>query len=649
MVQRDWTWAVESTRSIGCYTRRVTTVCNSAEATARTIVEKIGKTIVLGLPIGIGKATHVADALFAMAEQDASLSLTIFTGLTLEPPQGRSELENRFLAPLVERLYADWPIPRYAEAVRQRSLPSNITVGEFYLRPGAYLGNPYVQQQYANINYSEVAGELIRMGVNVVAQLVAPSPDQADRYSLGANPEVTLDLMPHFAGQRSAGLPALLVGQVNSAMPYMYGDSELDRSSLDILLDDPSAHYPLFPLPNRSVGDGDYATAMHVASLVRDGGTLQVGIGSLSDAVAHCLRLRHNSPDIFAEVLEQLPGGTATARRRQLPVETGAFRDGLYASTELLSDALFALFVDGIVKRPASNDVDTVVHAGFFIGSNALYEGLRSLPPEQRRLIDMTRISEVNTLFGDENRKRRQRRDARFINETMMVTLLGAAVSDALEDGRVVSGVGGQFDFVSMAQSLDDAMSILMCRARRESKGKASSNIRWNYGHSTVPRHHRDIYVTEYGIAATRGRSDRDTIDQLLHIADAAFQGELIAHAKASGKVEEAYVMAKDAGNNRPEIVQSVFDKYRDAFPAYPLGTDLTRDEQVLADALGWLQSNTSGNGKKIKTAVSALFGGQADGERVEQAIAHMGLTETTGIRQAMTKRMLKLALKRTG
>ena len=625
----------------------MTTVCNNAQATARTIVEQIGKTVVLGLPIGIGKATQVADALFAMAEQDTSLSLTIFTGLTLEPPRGRSELERRFLEPLVERLYSGWPVPRYADAIRQRSLPPNITIREFYLRPGAYLGNTYVQQQYSSINYSEVAGELIRMGVNVVAQLVATSSDQPDKYSLGANPEITLDLLPYFMEQRAAGLPALLVGQMNSAMPYMYGDSEIDRESLDIVLDDPDADHPLFPLPNRSVGDGDYATAMHVASLVRDGGTLQVGIGSLSDAVAHCLKLRHNAPDIFAEVLEQLPGGTATARRRTLPIETGSFRDGLYASTELLSDALFALFVEGIVRRPASDDVDTVIHAGFFIGSNSLYEGLRNLPPEKRLLIDMTRISKVNTLFGDERRKRQQRRDARFINETMMVTLLGAAVSDALEDGQVVSGVGGQFDFVSMAQSLDDAMSILMCRARRQSKIKASSNIRWNYGHNTVPRHHRDIYITEYGIAATRGCSDRDTIDRILHIADADFHSELVAAAKAAGKLEEHYTMADDAANNRPAALRSVFDQYRADFPAYPLGTDLTNNEQVLAEALGWLKLNTANTGAKLGTVLQSLLDGHTADEREQEALARMGLAETSGFSQAIMKRMLKLALQR--
>jgi len=89
-------------------------------------------------------------------------------------------------------------VPRYVDAIRRNSLPLNVTVREFCLRPGAYLGNPYVQQQYANINYSQVAGELKHMGVNVLAQLVAVCPERPGRYWLGANPEVTLDLVPYF-------------------------------------------------------------------------------------------------------------------------------------------------------------------------------------------------------------------------------------------------------------------------------------------------------------------------------------------------------------------------------------------------------------------------------------------------------------------
>ena len=624
----------------------MTVTCQSAEETARAIVDRVGSEVVLGLPIGIGKATHVADALFELATQDSSISFTIFTGLTLEPPQGKSELEKRFLEPLVERLYTDWPVPRYVDAIRTGSLPANVRVQEFYLRPGGYLGNAYVQQEYSSINYSEVAGELMRLGVNVLAQLVAVSPDRPGRYSLGSNPEVTLDLIPYFNERRKAGLPALLVGQVNHHMPFMPGDADLNATDVDIVLDDSRYDYPLFTLPNRAVVDGDYATAMHVASLVRDGGTLQLGIGSLSDAVAHCLKLRHSSPELFAEVLEHLPGGTATKRRRHLPIELTPFRDGLYASTELLSDALFTLFDAGLIKRPADHSTATVMHAGFFIGSSALYDGLRALPEERRRLIDMTRISKVNTLFGEEAVKRAQRRDARFINETMMVTLLGAAVSDALEDGRVVSGVGGQFDFVSMAQSLDGAMSILMCRARRESGGKVSSNIRWNYGHNTVPRHHRDVFVTEYGIAATRGCSDRDTIDRLLHVAGAEFHDSLIEAPRRSGKIEHDYRMAGDADKNRPDVIASVFNQHRAHFPPYPLGTELTSDEQALAEALGWLQTNTATTGKRLRTMLRAVLNSAQSGN--EKALARMGLEKPTHFKQRLMQRLLRYALQQT-
>ena len=625
----------------------MTLTCHSAEETAKAIVARVGPDIVLGLPIGIGKATPIADALFDLAIQDSSLSLTIFTGLTLEPPRGKSDLEKRLLEPLVERLYGDWRVPRYADAIRSNSLPTNVQVREFYLRPGAYLNSPYVQQQYSSINYSEVADELKRMGVNVVAQLLATSTSHPGRYSLGSNPEITLDLVPYFAARRTAGLPALLVGQISQHMPYMLGDADVAAADIDIVLDDDDCDYPLFALPNRRVSDGDYATAMHVASLVRDGGTLQVGIGSLSDALAHCLKLRHASPDLFAEILQRLPGGTTTRRRQQLPIETGTFQKGLYASTELLSDALYALFEAGLIKRPADSSTDTVMHAGFFIGSEALYDGLRGLSDERRRLIDMTRISKVNTLFGEEQEKRAQRYDARFINETMMITLLGAAVSDALEDGRVVSGVGGQFDFISMAQTLDGAMSILMCRARRESNGKVSSNIRWNYGHNTVPRHHRDVFVTEYGIAATRGCGDRDTIDRLLHVTDGEFQNDLMTAAKRSGKLEQGYQLADDARNNLPATLTAVFNEYRSHFPPYPLGSVLSADEQNLAEALTWLQANTSSATTTTKTLLRALMSGTRRGN--ESAMARMGLDKASGLQQRITQRLLSYALQRTG
>ena len=82
----------------------------------------------------------------------------------------------------------------------------------------------------------------------------------------------------------------------------------------------------------------------------------------------------------------------------------------------------------------------------------------------------MTAVSFVNELYGDEAAKRRARVKARFINNAMMATLLGAVVSEALEDGRVVSGVGGQYNFVAQSFALEDARSIIMLRATRDAR-----------------------------------------------------------------------------------------------------------------------------------------------------------------------------------
>ena len=256
-------------------------VYQSATELADSLILSLDKKIVLGLPIGIGKAAHVVDALFERATSDPSISLTIFTGLTLATPRSETELESRFIDPLVERLYAEWPTPSYVQAVSENYVPSNIKIREFYLRPGAYIGNDFAQQNYASINYSQVVAELLELGVNTVVQLVASRAGSPGKYSLSSNPEITLDLLPQLEARRSLGQAIAMVGQVNSNLPYMFGDAELDASRFDFILDSDELHFPLFGLPNRRVTPADYATGMHVASLIPDGGTLQLGIGSI--------------------------------------------------------------------------------------------------------------------------------------------------------------------------------------------------------------------------------------------------------------------------------------------------------------------------------------------------------------------------------
>ena len=98
-------------------------------------------------------------------------------------------------------------------------------------------------------------------------------------------------------------------------------------------------------------------------------------------------------------------------------------------------------------------------------GPRAFYAALRALPESERRLFDMRGVGYINQLYGDDQQLRvAQRSHARFVNTTMMLTTLGAAVSDGLADGRVVSGVGGQYNFVAMAHALPGARSVLCVR-----------------------------------------------------------------------------------------------------------------------------------------------------------------------------------------
>jgi len=113
---------------------------------------------------------------------------------------------------------------------------------------------------------------------------------------------------------------------------------------------------------------------------------------------------------------------------------------------------------------------------------------------------------------------------ARCINTTMMVTLLGAAVSDALENGQVVSGVGVIQLRRHGARAAGRALDRVRARHRTR-HGHTTSNIIWNYAHQTIPRHTaRSGGHTEYGIADLRGRTDEEIIIALLNVADSRFQ-----------------------------------------------------------------------------------------------------------------------------
>jgi acyl-CoA hydrolase len=340
----------------------------------------------------------------------------------------------------------------------------------------------------------------------------------------------------------------------------------------------------LFAPPAEPVSDTKYAIGLHAASLVRDGGTLQIGIGQVSDALAQGLVVRHRDSAQFRSLMKRLAPHAE-------PRENGPFEKGLYGVSEMLFEAFLGLIEAGILKREAEDGA--ILHGAFFLGPKAFYRALREMPPEQISRIRMMPVSFTNALYGDEEAKRRARIDARFVNNAMMATLMGAAVSDGLEDGQVISGVGGQYNFVAQAFALDGARSVLTLEAARWVGRRAHSNIRWSYGHQTIPRHLRDVFVSEYGVADVRGKSDAETIAAMLSIADSRFQAELVRAAKEAGKLPKEFAIPAAHRENFPERIVAALKPAREAglLPSFPFGSDFTETEQRLIPALQLLQA----------------------------------------------------------
>jgi acyl-CoA hydrolase len=190
-----------------------TTVLNHLDAAVDAVLARVQGPIVLGLPLGIGKPNPFVNRLYARMKDDPSRPLTIITALSLEVPSGKSELEQNFLAPLVERVFKDYPDLAYVKDCRAGTLPPHIQVREFFFKTGDYLSNELAQQQYISTNYTFVARDMLGQGLNVIAQAVASEGEGSDwRLSLSSNPDVILELVERFA---ETGQPLLKVGVVN--------------------------------------------------------------------------------------------------------------------------------------------------------------------------------------------------------------------------------------------------------------------------------------------------------------------------------------------------------------------------------------------------------------------------------------------------
>jgi len=709
------------------------------EQCVEALLAKVGKKVVIAG--GFGRPVHIFNELFRRAQADPGIELTIITGVSFARPKGSSDLEKRFLDPFVERVFGNLPELDYMQPYLRGQLPKNIEIVEVFLQAGGFLGNSHAQQNYVYSNFTHWLRDMIEQGCNVFSQMIARREiDGGMAYSMSGD-AYALDILPRLQALRDQGKEIAVIGQVNDELPFMYNDAIVPVDTYDFILEDPKYNHTLLGPPSPPVDTTDYMIGLNASSLLPDGGTLQIGIGALGDAITYGCILRQEHNQQYQDVLSELGITDRFGGIIDQVGSTGPFETGLYGSTEMFADGFRHLYNHGILKRAVyshaglqrlvnagrigpgitrqtleilveegvvsprleQRDLDflqefgifresvvleggmlrcadgthieadlgqaqalervcqhclgdelkggIVLHAGFFLGPQAMYEQLRTMPEAEAKKICMTDIAYVNQLYGCEEIARLQRQEARFINTTIMVSLLGAACSDGLEDGRKISGVGGQYNFVAMAHALEGARSILMCRSTRTKGDQVTSNIVWNYGHTTIPAHLRDIVITEYGIAMLRGQREKDVIARMLNISDSRFQAQLLQQAKDNGKIPADYEIPALFRDNTPQRLERIAGRLRPVglFPKYPFGTDFTHEELVLADVLQNLKAKMGSRRTLFRTLAGAVGAALSPPEAAGPYLARMGLDQPADIKESAVQKLIVAELRDSG
>ncbi len=642
------------------------------------VINYIGNDINFAMTLALGKPILFINELYRRAKEDSSIKLNIMTALALERPRMRSEIEKRFLGPIVDRIFEGTPEFEYMLDYRNGTLPKNVQFYEFFSKAGGFMGSPEAQRNHINSNYTHVVRDLMDAGLNVFGELIGCQEINGKMmYSMGCNTDCCIEIIEELQKVREEGAKVAIIGEVNTQMPFMYGDAVAGADKYDILLQGPEFNYPLFGPPKDSLNLKDHAIGLYVSSLVKDGGTLQIGIGALGDAIASGLNMRHSKNSEYKRVLKE----TGILDKYKPIIDrlggTEKFEQGLYGSSEMFVDGFLQLYKNGVLKRKVydsipimklintgklatetipSNIIELllevegihpqisekeftmlteygilksglkfkdgyiidgntkitadfsdaknlsavknilgskllngkIILGAFFLGPRAFYNSLNAMSEEERMQFGMSGVNKVNQLYGDEELRSLQRKDGRFINAGMMANAFGAITSDQLEDGRVISGIGGQYNFVAMAHALPDGRLIMMIKSTRNSGGIAKSNIVYNYGHTSIPKHLRDIVVTEYGIADLRGKSDSRVIEELLKVTDSRFQDELIKEAKRNGKLAPDFELSSEYRQNNPQRLESMLKPYQTEghFSPFPFGTDFTAEEMAIGGSL---------------------------------------------------------------
>ncbi len=302
---------------------------------------------------------------------------------------------------------------------------------------------------------------------------VAP-PDEHGFCSLGI--EAGLSKTP-------AQVAPIVIAEINERMPRTLGDSFIHISKITYAV---PVNYPLAELPMGEPNDLSMAIGRHVAQLIEDGSTLQMGIGSIPDGVLHFL-----------------------GEKRDLGVHT-----------ELFSDGVMNLVQQGVITNEKKTLHPGKIVAGFLLGTQRLYDFVDDNP-----IIELHPTEYVNDPFVIAQNDRMV-----SINSAIEVDITGQVCADSIGP-KLYSGVGGQVDFVyGAARSKGGKPIIALPSTAAMRDGSRISRIvgMLKPGAGVVTsRNHVHYIATEFGVAYLFGKTIRERARALIDIAHPDFRADL--------------------------------------------------------------------------------------------------------------------------
>ncbi|MGN0363268.1 MAG: acetyl-CoA hydrolase/transferase family protein [Bilifractor sp.] len=305
-----------------------------------------------------------------------------------------------------------------------------------------------------------------------VALISVTPPDEHGRVSLGVSVDYSMG---------AAKSAKLVIAQVNKNMPYTGPHSTMDVHEIDCFVEHDD---PLIELPQGHIGEIEKKIGENCASLIHDGDTLQLGIGAIPDAVLMFLK-----------------------DKKDLGIHSEMFSDGVVDLAEA-----------GVITNARKT-----LHPGKFIvtflmGTKKLYDFVDNNPD-----VDMYPVDYVNDPFVIA-----QNDNLISINSCVQMDLYGQAASEQI-GYRQISGVGGQVDFVRGASRSKGGKSILAFPSTVKGKISKIVPLLDEGAAVTTGRNDVDYAVTEYGVAALKGRTLRERADALIRICHPDFREPLVA------------------------------------------------------------------------------------------------------------------------